>query len=128
MYRFITGRVPARVDIAPEVEVVINGKVNGMQGGVQTNLPVAGAKVEIYEVAATTGARVGAAAHAKATGADGLWGPFRAKPGAYYEFVIQVPGHAITHIYRSPFPRSSDIVHLRPRAWPKATKAQAAWS
>ena len=114
MYRFITGRAPARTDIAPEAQVVLNGKVNGMPGGVPTNLPVAGASVEIYEVSATTGARTGAAAHAKVTSADGLWGPFRAKPGAYYEFVIQMPGHAITHIYRSPFPRSSDIVHLRP--------------
>jgi pimeloyl-ACP methyl ester carboxylesterase len=119
MYRFITGRAPARTDIAPESEVALNGKVNAMPGGVATNLPVAGAKVEIYEVSGTTGARVGAAAHAKATGADGLWGPFRARPGAYYEFVIQVPGHAITHIYRSPFARSSDIVHLRPASLAK---------
>jgi pimeloyl-ACP methyl ester carboxylesterase len=119
MYRFITGRVPARVDIAPESEVVLNGKVNGMPGGVPTNLPVAGATVEIYQVSATTGARAGAAAHAKVTGADGLWGPFRAKPDAYYEFVIQVPEHAITHIYRSPFPRSSDVVHLRPADFAK---------
>ena len=114
MYRFITGRAPARADIAPESEVVLNGKVNAMPGGVPTNLPVAGARVEIYEVSATTGARLGAAAHAKLTGADGLWGPFSAKRDAHYEFVIQVPGHAITHIYRSPFPRASDIVHLRP--------------
>lgn len=114
MYRFIAGRAPARADIVPETEAVLNGKVNGMQGGVATNLPVAGAKVEIYAVLAATGARMAAAAHVKTTGADGLWGPFRAKPDVYYEFVIQVPGHAITHIYRSPFPRSSDIVHLRP--------------
>lgn len=119
MYRFITGHPPARVDIAPEVEVVLNGKVNGMQGGVPTNLPVAGARVEIFHVSATTGARVGAAVHAKTTAADGLWGPFAANQGAYYEFVIQVPGHAITHIYRSPFPRSSDIVHLRPADFAK---------
>ena len=97
-----------------EGQVVLKGKVNGRQGGVATNLPVAGARVEIYEVSATTGARVGVAARAKTTAADGLWGPFTAKQGAYYEFVIRVPGHAITHIYRLPFPRSSDIVHLRP--------------
>jgi pimeloyl-ACP methyl ester carboxylesterase len=114
MYRFITGRAPARTDVLPETQPVLNGKVNAMPGGVQTNLPVVGARVEIYEVSATSGARLGAAAHATVTGADGLWGPFRAKPGACYEFVIQAPGHAITHIYRSPFPRSSDIVHLRP--------------
>jgi pimeloyl-ACP methyl ester carboxylesterase len=119
MYRFITGHPPARMDIVPEAEIMLNGKVNDMQGGVPTNLPVAGARVEIYQVSATTGARVGAAAHAKVTGADGLWGPFHAKPDAYYEFVIQVPGHAITHIYRSPFPRSSDIVHLRPADFAK---------
>jgi triacylglycerol lipase len=120
MYRFITGHPPARTDIAPESEVVLNGKVNDMPGGVPTNLPVAGARVEIYEVSATTGARAGAAAHAKITAADGMWGPFVAKQGAYYEFVIQAPGHAIAHIYRSPFPRSSDIVHLRPADLAKA--------
>ncbi len=119
MYRFITGHPPARLDIVPESEVVLNGKVNDMPGGVQINLPVAGAKVEIYEVSGTSGARLGAAAHVKATAADGLWGPFRAKADAYYELVIQVPGHAITHNYRSPFPRSSDIVHLRPADFAK---------
>jgi len=119
MYRFIAGRAPARTDIAPEAEVVLNGKVNAVPGGVPSNLPVAGAKVEIYAVSAATGARIGAAAHAKSTGGDGLWGPFRAQPGTYYEFVIQAPGHAITHIYRSPFPRSSDIVHLRPASLAK---------
>ena len=119
MHRFITGRAPARMDIAPEAQVVLNGKVNDLQSGRPTNLPVAGARVEIYQVSAATGAREGAAVHAKTTAADGLWGPFTAKPGAYYEFVIQVPGHAITHVYRSPFPRSSDIVHLRPADFAK---------
>src|SRR5471030_2997587 len=75
MYRFITGRAPARTDIAPEARVVLNGKVNDMPGGVPTNLPVAGARVDIYEVSATTGARAGAAVHTKTTAADGLWGP-----------------------------------------------------
>lgn len=120
MYRFVTGRAPARLAIVPETEVVLNGKVNGMQGGVATNLPVAGARVEIYAVSATSGARMGPAVHAKTTAADGLWGPFAAKPDAYYEFVIQAPGHAITHIYRSPFPRSSDLVHLRPADFAKS--------
>ena len=61
--------------------------------------------------------------HAKTTGADGLWGPFNARPDAWYEFVIAVPGQAITHIYRSPFPRSSDIVHLRPLSLAKGDAA-----
>ena len=114
MYRFITGSRPARMQIAPEGKVVLQGKVNGMEAGVPTNLPVAGARVEIFEVSAESGERRGPAVHAKTTGADGLWGPFQARPDAYYEFVVAMPGHSITHIYRSPFPRSSDLVHLRP--------------
>jgi triacylglycerol lipase len=45
--------------------------------------------------------------------ADGLWGPFNADPKASYEFVIAAPGFATTHIYRSPFTRSSNVVQLR---------------
>ena len=114
MFRFITGSPPARQTIASEMRPVLNGVVGGVEAGVATNLAVAGARVEIYEVSRETGARRGAPVHAKTTGADGLWGPFTAQLETAYEFVIQAPGHAITHIYRSPFPRSSDIVHLRP--------------
>jgi hypothetical protein len=32
-----------------------------------------------------------APAHGKTTAGDGLWGPFRAKPEASYEFVLEVP-------------------------------------
>jgi pimeloyl-ACP methyl ester carboxylesterase len=120
MFRFITGVAPARLAIEAESRVVLNGKVNGMQGGVPTNLPVAGAKVEVYEVARGTGARTGPPVHTKTTGADGLWGPFGARLDAYYEFVVAAPGHSVTHVYRSPFPRSSDIVHLRPADIAKA--------
>lgn len=114
MFRFITGTLPSRKTIATESGVVLNGKVSGMEGGVPTNLPVAGAKVEVYEVVRDTGARQGAAVHARVTASDGQWGPFRAQLNAYYEFVVSAPGHSVTHIYRSPFPRSSDLVHLRP--------------
>jgi hypothetical protein len=73
----------------------------------------------VYEVSGETGARLGAPAHEKATGADGRWGPFQARAGAYYEFVLEVPGFAVTHVYRSPFPRSSRVVHLRPAQFAK---------
>ena len=120
MFRFITGRAPERLTIATEGRPVLNGKVNGMEGGVPTNLPVAGARVDVYEVSPDTGARRGAAVHSKTTGADGLWGPFDVRLDTHYEFVVAAPGHSITHVYRSPFPRSSDIVHLRPAAIAKA--------
>ena len=112
-YRFITGRLPARVDIVPEPAIVLNGKVNGSLGMTSTNLPVAGAAVEIFEVSPQTGERLGGPVHAQVAAADGMWGPFTAKPGAFYEFVIRDDGYAITHAYRSPFPRSSAIVHLQ---------------
>lgn len=113
-WRFITGRPPARLDITPERSPVLNGKVNGFRGNDPTNLPLEGASLAVYEVSPLTGERLGGPAHAKTVGADGLWGPFAARPDAYYEFELRAAGFAITHIYRSPFPRSSDLVHLRP--------------
>ncbi|MEO8718947.1 MAG: alpha/beta fold hydrolase [Burkholderiales bacterium] len=118
-YRFITGSAPVRLDIVDEADVVLDGTVGGVAGGAPTNLPVAGAKVAVYEVSGDTGARLGGPAHEKTTGADGRWGPFHARSGAYYEFVLEVPGFAITHTYRSPFPRSSGIVQLRPAQFGK---------
>jgi hypothetical protein len=113
MYRFIAGKVPTTLDIVPETRPTLNGKVSGIDASGPTNLPVAGATVEIHEVSPATGARL-AMRHRQVTQADGLWGPFNADPAARYEFVITVPGLPVTHIYRSPFPRSSDVIHLRP--------------
>ena len=113
-YRFITGQFPARTDPAIEANVVLDGRITGFLGASQTNLPLAGASMEIYETSAQTGERLGAAAHAKTVGADGQWGPFNARPGVQYEFVIRAEGFAVTHIYRAPFPRSSNLIHFRP--------------
>lgn len=115
MFEFIVGQAPTSTFIANEREVVLNGKVTGVADGTYTNLPVSGATVEIWDVDPATGARrVKLAAHRKVTGGDGMWGPFRTTPETFLEFVITVSGSPITHIYRSPFLRSSDIVHLRP--------------
>jgi triacylglycerol lipase len=57
--------------------------------------------------------------HQKTTSEDGLWGPFQADPVAYYEFVLQVPGYPVTHIYRSAFPRPTTVVHMRPHLFGK---------
>lgn len=125
-YRFITGRTPARVDIAREAGPVLNGRVTGITAGVYDNQPVSGATVEIYAVDPRTGARQGEPAHRKTTGADGVWGSFRASPSAAYEFVVSVPGQPITHIYRSPFPRGSDVIMLRPAILAKEDATAAA--
>ena len=116
IYRFITGHAPSRIAIAPEAEVVLNGRVTGVVDGTPTNRPVEGAKVEIYRVSADTGERQGAAALSKTTGPDGVWGPATFDPNTALEFVVAAPGAPVTHIYRSPLPRSFDKLDLRPAA------------
>jgi pimeloyl-ACP methyl ester carboxylesterase len=123
-YRFITGKDPITPKFLVEQGIVLDGMVTGK--GVQStdaasasnnfsnNLPVPGAKVEVYAVDYDNGLRVGDAVHAKTVGVDGRWGPFKATAGVPYEFVISAPGYAKTHIYRSAFPRGSNIVHLKP--------------
>ncbi|MDP3822241.1 MAG: twin-arginine translocation pathway signal [Burkholderiales bacterium] len=117
-HRFITGKLPASSDVRPEARVVLDGKlsgygVNNERGTAASNLPLVGATVEVYAINATTGERLGAALHRKTVGADGRWGPLTTDAQARHEFVIAAPGYATTHIYRSPFPRSSNIVGLR---------------
>ncbi|MGE0332036.1 MAG: alpha/beta fold hydrolase [Ramlibacter sp.] len=120
-YRFITGQAPRAAAIVGEARPVLNGKVSGLgvnpadpaTGNFANNLPLAGATVEVYATDAATGARVGEALHRQTIGADGMWGPLRTRSDTPLEFVISAPGYATAHIYRSPFPRSSDIVHLR---------------
>jgi pimeloyl-ACP methyl ester carboxylesterase len=113
IYNFIAGREPDRIAITPEAEVKLSGLVTGTPGGVQTNRPVKDASVEVYRVSADTGERIGSAVHASQTGEDGRWGPAKVDPTWYLEMVLTSAGSTTTHFYRSPFPRSSDIVHLR---------------
>ncbi len=116
MYAFITGAEPKRFYPAPQASPVLDGLVSGYAAGTPTNLPLEGAMVEVYAVdPASGGRRAGEAAHRKTIGADGRWGPFRANPDAYYEFVVTADGYPATHVYRTPFPRSSAYVHLRVR-------------
>lgn len=119
-YRFITGRAPTRPLIVPETRVSLQGKVSGLglgndpsKGSFATNLPLAGATVEVHAVDVQTGERRGTPLWRGTTAADGRWGPAITDARTPLEFVVSAPGYATAHIYRSPFPRSSDIVHLR---------------
>ncbi len=127
-HRFITGRAPATLAATPEAKPVLNGKVSGLglnnaQGNFVNNLPLDGATVEVFATDADSGERVGPAVHRKTVGADGLWGPFSADGKTPLEFVIIMPGYATTHIYRAPFTRSSNLVHLRAERLVDADKA-----
>jgi hypothetical protein len=113
IYKFIAGREPSRIEIVPEAAVRLSGLVTDTPGGVPTNRPVSGASVDVYRVSAETGERTGGPIHSSQTGADGRWGPAQVDPNWYLEIVLASPGSVVTHFYRSPFPRSSDIVHLR---------------
>lgn len=113
IYKFIASREPERLAIVPEKDVRLGGLVTGTPGGVQTNRPVADAVVEVYRVAPDTGERISEVIHSSKTGADGRWGYAPVDPTWYLEMVLASPGSTTTHFYRSPFPRSSDIVHLR---------------
>jgi pimeloyl-ACP methyl ester carboxylesterase len=116
IYKFIAGREPQFIAITPEVrgnQVKLSGLVTGTPGGIPTNRPVSGASVDVYRVSPATGERIGGPVHGSKTGADGRWGPAQVDPSWYLEIVLTEPGATTTHFYRSPFPRSSDIVHLR---------------
>ncbi len=132
-FEFITGRPPATTAFLPEAQVVLDGQVSGQginndpaTGAFVNNLPLAGATVEVYATDPATGERSGPPRWRRVVGADGRWGPFAADAAASYEFVISMPGFAVTHIYREPFPRSSNIVNLRADRLPEADKAAGA--
>jgi pimeloyl-ACP methyl ester carboxylesterase len=115
IFTAIAGREPDRLNVPAETRPVLDGLVTSTAGGVATNRPVAGATVEIWRVHPETAERIGEEpVHRETTGADGRWGPAEVAPDWRLEFVIAAPDHPVTHSYRGPFPRSSDVVHLRP--------------
>ncbi|MEP7316603.1 MAG: hypothetical protein ABI667_07890, partial [Sphingomicrobium sp.] len=114
MFQFITGSEPGSTAIAAEDPVVLEGKLSGYLAGSPTNLPLAGASVAVHRVDAGSGERAPEALHRSVTGVDGRWGPLTTTSRSALEFVIAARGYPVTHIYRSPFARSSATVHLRP--------------
>ena len=121
-WQFLTGSAPGTMAITPEASIVLDGRLTGFglsstdpaSGQFTNNLALTGARLAVYAIDPATGARRGDAVHRRAVGPDGRWGPFTAQAGTAYEFEIEAAGYATTHIYRSPFARSSSIVNLRP--------------
>lgn len=132
-WRFITGSAPKTLAITPEKQIALSGQITGLglnstdpaSGNYVNNLPIAGAQLAVYATDPAAGTRLGTAAFSSTVGTDGRWGPFAAKAAVAYEFVISAPGYATTHIYRSPFPRSSNIVQLRAERLAEADKVAA---
>lgn len=113
MYEAITGAEPETTAIHAEEAPVLSGKVSAFDNAAPTNMPLAGAQVSVFETERATGAEQGKPVYEATLGEDGRWGPFTAKADQTYEFVIRAPGQPVHRIYRSPFPRSSDVVNLR---------------
>ena len=126
IFQVITGRAPAKLDIVPQDNPVINGMISGSVNGSYSNLPLAGAQVEVYAVDSNTGKRATDALLTVTTGADGMWGPLNADPAAYYEFVVNADGYPITRFYLTPFPRSSKYIHFRLSPLPDGHKEAGA--
>jgi hypothetical protein len=68
--------------------------------------------LQIYEINGYDGQRIKKTPEAVySIGYDGNWGPFKAKVGEYYEFVIVRP-ESRHHFYREPFIRSDHFIRL----------------
>jgi triacylglycerol lipase len=117
MHEFILQKPAPAKEFTEEANPVLNGKIAQLgiegKGEFQTNNGLAGAVMEVYAVD-SQGARQGEPKHRKVVGSDGLWGPFKASSQQAYEFIITAQGYAVTHFYRSPFVRSSNVVNMRP--------------
>jgi triacylglycerol lipase len=120
-FKFLTGQSPQH-NIQVQSQIELNGKVFGLgvdplqasSGNFVNNLPLQGAKLSVYAVDQQTGQRQGPPVHTRTLQADGQWGPFKGNSATAYEFELTAEGYATTHIYRSPFARSSNIIHMRP--------------
>jgi pimeloyl-ACP methyl ester carboxylesterase len=111
MYRFLTGKNPATIDIVRERGPI---EISGRAVLFPQNEGVDGATVDVWEVYSFNGERRGGAPAATfAIGADGAFGPFHGIAGRSYEFVISRPDSDRTHrLYFEPFFRSSHFVRL----------------
>jgi pimeloyl-ACP methyl ester carboxylesterase len=111
VYRFFTGRDPRTTRIVPEPPGLV--RLSGRAVLFPTNVGVAGARLEIYQVDGRTGhRRTHRPAAVYQLAGDGSWGPFRASPLARYEFAIvraEAPTH---HLYYPAFRRSDRLIRL----------------
>lgn len=106
------GAAPATTEVTADSAVILAGKALTLG----ENTPVAGWTVDVWEVEAATGGRVGGAPAATFTvAADGAWGPFEAAAGTPYELhlVGLEAGDTAVHYYVGGATASNRLVYLR---------------
>jgi hypothetical protein len=111
MYKFFTGEPPKTTEILPEPRGKI--RIAGRAVLFPLNVGAVNATVKIYELNGCTGYRIYHRPRATYNlGEDGSWGPFKAKAGQHYEFVIEREGMNDHHFYYETFIRSDYLVRL----------------
>ncbi len=110
MYRFFNDKEPATNEILAETgQITLAGKASLFP----QNVTPGQATVEIYEINRKTGQRLKDSSDATyPIGENGDWGPFEAKSGSSYEFVLVREGAANHHFYFEPFIRSDNMIRL----------------
>jgi pimeloyl-ACP methyl ester carboxylesterase len=112
MYHFFRGEAPATTDVLPEPpgQLSISGQVNFFP----SNVGIAGATLEIWEVDGATGLRTGNSPVAtRQIDASGDWGPIdEVKGGKYYEFAVLREGELDLRYFYEPFVRSDHLIRL----------------
>jgi pimeloyl-ACP methyl ester carboxylesterase len=112
LYAFFNdGEKPKALRIATEEKPQVGGFVKSYIN----NKPLEGAKVEVWEVAQSTGMRVAKKPLITlSVGKDGQWGPFSARAGQHYEFVVHGTAAAVPlRFFRTPFTHSDRMVYFR---------------
>jgi len=131
IFRFIAGREVARLDIPQQTQPLLNGIVTGAEQGPPgtqppwqpTNRPVAGVQVTVWQID-DQGGRM-AKLREITTDSGGVWGPVQVRPDSRLEWEVAFPGQPILHLFAGPFPRGTEVFHLRPPA-PPANAERAA--
>ncbi|MCQ8186463.1 alpha/beta fold hydrolase [Parvularcula maris] len=110
IYRFINGEEPKTTKVIPQFGRRF--EIEGKAVIFPDNVGVDGATVEIYRVSPFSGRRIGRQVASFSIDETGDFGPFRAKPFRYYEFVIVREGERDHHFFYEPFRRSDRFVRL----------------
>jgi len=111
-YEFFFGKAPEVIEIVKQREPV---EISGRAVNVPANTGREGASLDIWELVAESGKRVGdkPLAHFEIA-ASGDWGPVTVDPDKYYEFVLSSETDDYQHhFYEQPFLRSTQFVRLR---------------
>ena len=107
---FNDGAEPVTTTIIPQDEDL---RLEGKAVSIGDNVPMEGARIEIYPLDPDTGERTGEKpAACFLVDAEGEWGVFEAEKDTYYEMTLTAENVRVMHYYYQPFLRSQPTVYL----------------